>query len=101
MTLPTISIECFLAHLSKATQQSPDKFAGEFLTTLTHEQPELAAGILAMVRPILDNGIHGEDTLTSDQAAEMCLMTTFCILGIVMECISAQIDADEMEEVWS
>ena len=100
MTIPKISMTCFLAQLSKSTQQDPDHFAADFMMRLTDEQPEMMACIVAMIKPMVEVPDDMEE-MRVDMAAEMCLLAVFCVLGVVMESISATIDAEEMDEVWS
>ena len=98
MTIPKISMPCFLAQLNKSTQQDADVFAVEFMMRLTKEQPELLSCIVAMVKPMVEFG--ESEQVDSVVAAEHCLLGIFCTLGVVMEAISATIDAEEMNEAW-
>ena len=99
MAIPKISMPCFLAQLSKAVQQSPDDFSAEFMMRMNEEQPELMSCIVAMLQPMVDmpEGIE----VPADVVKEMCLVSTFCVMGVVLESISATIDAEEMDEAWS
>jgi len=99
MTIPKISMSCFLAQLSKSSQQDPDAFAADFMMKLTEEQPELMSCLVQMVKPLVT--FSDEDTIPAPLAAEMTIMSVFCVLGVVMESISATIDAKEMDEAWS
>ena len=98
MTIPKISMPCFLAQLNKSTQQDPDVFAVEFMMRLTKEQPEMLACIISLVQPMIDFG--EVEQVDAVMAKEHCLLGIFCTLGVVMEAISATIDAEEMNEVW-
>jgi hypothetical protein len=100
MTIPKISMECFLAQLSKSTQKDPDLFAKDFMVRLTNEQPDMMSGIVAMIQPLVKMP-NGRDSIPTDIAAELCVLGVFCVLGVVMESISATIDAEEMNEAWS
>ena len=100
MTIPKISMACFLAQLSKSTQKDPDLFAADFMMRLTEEQPDMMACIVAMIKPMVQVPDEVEE-IPASVSAEMCLLATFCVLGVVMESISATIDAEEMDEAWS
>ena len=100
MTIPKISMTCFLAQLSKSTQKDPDHFAADFMMRLTDKQPEMMACIVAMIKPMVTMPDEVEE-IPADVSAEMCLLAVFCVLGVVMESISATIDAEEMNEAWS
>tara|TARA_Y100000310_G_scaffold261027_1_gene270213 strand:+ start:545 stop:823 length:279 start_codon:yes stop_codon:yes gene_type:complete len=92
-------MSCFIAQLSKSSQQDPDSFAHDFMMRLTDEQPELMACLAAMVQPMIDFGEREE--IDTAMASEMCVLSVFCVLGVVMESISATIDAEEMNDAWS
>jgi len=100
MTIPKVSMECFLAQLSKSSQSEPDLFAADFMMQLTSEQPDMMSGIVAMIKPMVKFGKE-EDDIPADVAAEFVLLSVFCVLGVVMESVSATIDAEEMNEAWS
>ena len=100
MALPKISMSCFLAQLSKAVQQSPDDFSAEFMMRMTEEQPELMACIVTMLNPMVHIP-EGIEDVPADVVKEMCLVSTFCVMGVVLESLSATIDAEEMNEAWS
>lgn len=100
MTIPKISMPCFLAQLSKSVQSDPDEFAADFMMKLTEEQPEMMACIVAMIKPMVQMP-DGADSIPADIAAEMTLLSVFCVMGVVLESISATIDAEEMNEAWS
>jgi hypothetical protein len=99
MTIPKINGECFLAQLSKSCQTDPDKFASEYMMKLTKEQPEMMGCIVAMTKPLTELGDKDEE-IPAPIAAEMTLMSVFCVLGVVLESISATLDAKEMNEAW-
>jgi hypothetical protein len=99
MTLPKISMTCFLAQLHKCSQTEPDSFAMEFMMKLAEDQPEMMPCLVAMVKPLMNFGSSEE--VSAKAASEMTLLTVFCVLGVVMESISATIDAKEMDEAWS
>ena len=54
MTLPTITEECVLAQLSKATQKPMDEFAADVMMELTSEQPVTMACIVALLEPVYE-----------------------------------------------
>ena len=74
--------------------------ASDFMMRLTDEQPEMMACIVAMIKPMVQVPDEVEE-IPADVSAEMCLLAVFCVLGVVMESISATIDAEEMNEAWS
>jgi hypothetical protein len=86
--------------IQKSTQQDPDHFAADFMMRLTDEQPDMMACIVAMIKPMVKVPDDME-AIPAAMAAEMCLLGVFCVLGVVMESISATIDAEEMNEAWS
>tara|TARA_R110002020_G_scaffold103752_9_gene243151 strand:- start:943 stop:1245 length:303 start_codon:yes stop_codon:yes gene_type:complete len=99
MTFPKISDACLLATLTKATQRPQDEFAAEFMTQLTIEQPETMQMIVAMLEPFLKPQPDIE-TVSLAQAQDVILQSTMSILGIVLQSIAAQQEADEMNEAW-
>ena len=98
MTIPKISMQCFLAQLSKSSQQAPDLFAVDFIMRLNKEQPEMLICLMSMVKPMIEFG--DTEQVDTVMASENCLLGIFCVLGVVMEAISATIDSEEMNEVW-
>ncbi len=100
MTIPKISMTCFLAQLSKATKKSPYEFAHDFMLKMTEEQPELMACLAAMIKPIVEIPVEVEE-VPSDIATELCVTACFVVLGVTLESISATIDAEEMNNAWS
>ena len=99
MTLPKISDECLLATITKATQTPQDEFAAEFMMDMTTEHPETMAAIVAMLEPFLKPQPDIE-TVRLDIAQEVILQATFSVLGVVVKAMSAQAEADEMNEAW-
>ncbi|MAS86510.1 MAG: hypothetical protein CMH30_00825 [Micavibrio sp.] len=91
MTFPKVSEACVLATVSKCTQVHPQEFATQTMTALMSEQPALMAAITEL---LLASG--GGDI----EEMESQLMSTFCILGVSLKAMAAQIEADELNEAW-
>lgn len=99
MAFPKISDECLLATLSKATQKPQQEFAAEFMMDMLEEQPETMAAIVAMLEPFMKPQPDIE-TVELAVAQEVILQASMSILGIVLKSITAQQEADEMNEHW-
>ena len=91
MTFPKVSDVCVMATLSKLTQTHPQEFATKTMTALIEEQPALMAAITELLLVSA-----GEDI----EAMEGQLTATFCILGLFSKAVTAQIEADELNEAW-
>jgi hypothetical protein len=104
MTLPKITHECLTAILEKATQQDPQAFALETMVEMLADQPVLMEGISTVIGPFItvlsENEAEGQQ-LDESLRAELIIMAQFCIIGITIKAINAQIEADEMNEVWA
>ena len=103
MKLPKVTDTCLTAILEKATQQPPDLFAQETMLELMSSQPALMEGVTAALQPFLEiigeNEFRG-DELDAEMRQEMMVMGLFCILGIAIKALNAQVEAEEMNEVW-
>ena len=91
MTFPKVSDVCVMATLSKLTQTHPKEFAVEMMSDLVENQPALMAAITELLLVSA-----GEDI----EAMEGQLTATFCILGLFSKAVTAQIEADELNEAW-
>tara|TARA_Y100001951_G_C11093035_1_gene157774 strand:- start:91 stop:405 length:315 start_codon:yes stop_codon:yes gene_type:complete len=104
MTLPKVTELCLAAILEKATQQAPDKFAQDVMVELLHGQPALMEAVTTIMQPFLStlagNEVDGHE-LDESMRQEIMIMGQFCILGITLKALNAQIEAEEMNEVWS
>ena len=104
MKLPKVTDECLTAILEKAVQKQPDVFAQEIMLELMASQPHLIEGITSVMQPFLEiigeNEFHGNE-LDGDMRQEVMIMGHFCILGIAIKALNAQVEAEEMNEVWS
>ena len=102
MKLPKITKECFLAHMHKAMQQDPQVFAVETMLKLKDEQPAIVSGVSTMLSPFIEaTPREDEDQRVSLEAAkEVLLMSCFCIVGVTLQAINAQIESEEMNEIW-
>ena len=99
MTLPTITEECVLAQLSKATQQPMDEFAADVMMELTSEQPVKMACIVALLEPFMKPQPEIQD-VSLEQAQEVVLQATMTVVGIILKSLNAQSEANEMNEHW-
>ena len=100
MTLPTITEDCLLAQLSKFTQKSQNEFATEIITELLEKQPHAMSVAVGLLEPFLKP--QPEITEVSlDQAQEILMQASFCVLGVFLKAMNAQIEANEMDENWS
>lgn len=93
MTLPLITKDCIAATISKAIQDDPCSFAAETMLQLLDEQPNLVAGTTSLLVPFMQAG--GSET------QETILMAVWCILGVSIKAIKAQVEAEEMNENWA
>ena len=104
MTLPTVTQECLMAILEKATQKEPQKFAAETMVEMLRDQPALMEAIGTVSSPFIEalseNEVEGHE-LDESLRAELMIMSQFCIIGIVLKAINAQVEANEMNEVWA
>ena len=103
MKLPKITKECFLAHMHKAMQQDPQIFAGETMLKLKVEQPALVTGVASMLAPFIEAKSEEEEEeqkVSLAAAKEVLLMACFCVVGVTMQAINAQIESEEMNEIW-
>ena len=104
MTLPTVTHECLMAILEKATQQEPQKFAAETMIEMIKDQPVLMEGIGTVISPFIDalseNEVEGHP-LDESLRSELIIMAQFCVIGITLKAINAQIESNEMNEVWA
>jgi hypothetical protein len=104
MTLPTVTHECLMAILEKATQKDPQKFAAETMVEMLRDQPVLMEGIGTVISPFIkvmeENEVEGCE-LDESLRAELIIMAQFCVIGITIKAINAQVEANEMNEVWA
>ena len=104
MTLPKVTHECLTAILEKATQKDPQAFALETMVEMLAEQPILMEGISTVITPFItvlsENEVEGQE-LDESLRAEIIIMALFCIIGITLKAINAQIESNEMNEVWA
>ena len=102
MTMPQVTVECADAVLCKALVDDPAKFALDTLVTFHAEQPDLASMICHVANTLLG----GEDVLNSDDPevaafSEVQLTTIYALIGLTYNSIKAQVEANEMDEVWA
>lgn len=99
MTLPTITEECLLAQVSKATQKPQEEFAADIMTELLEEQPVAMAAVVALLEPFLKPQEEIE-TVSLEVAQEVILQASFTVLGVIFKSLNAQVEANEMNEHW-
>ncbi len=99
MTLPTITEDCLVAQLAKATQKPQDEFAAEVMTELLEEQPVAMAAIVALLEPFLKPQ-EDIETVSLEQAQEVILQASFSVLGVFVKSLNAQAEANEMNDAW-
>jgi hypothetical protein len=101
MTMPRVSAECADAVLSKAVVNNPTQFALDTLMKFHAEQPDLA-NMICHVADALVGGVP-EDDEDAEVAAfkEVQLTTIYALVGLVYGSIKAQIEANEMEEMFN
>jgi len=91
MTFPKISDNCVLATIAKCSQTHPQDFAAETMKALVEEQPALMSAITELL--LVSTGGDLETLETQ-------LTSTFCILGLSLKAMSAQMEANELNEAW-
>ena len=102
MTMPQVTAECADAVLCKALVDDPTTFALETLQKFHAEQPDLANMICHVANTLLG----GEDVINSDDPevdafSEVQLTTIYALIGMTYNALTAQVEANEMEEVWA
>ena len=101
--IPRVTGACAEAVLSKAvTHDDPTEFAMETLAKFHTEQPELAG----MIGYVVGTLIGGEEVIESDDPkisdfTERQLTMIYAIVGLLYGSIKSQIEANELEEVFS
>ena len=102
MKIPQVTAECAEAVLCKALVDDPNRFALDTLVTFHAEQPDLANMICHVANTLLG----GEDVINSDDPevaafSEVQLTTIYALIGLTYNSIKAQVEANEMDEVWA
>ena len=94
--MTVISEDCFIANLEKAMQDDPIKFGDRFWGELSDTQPVFAEGfgVILMSLATLAN------RLDDDMRQEGIEYAMLAACGILYKSLIAQIEADEMKEVW-
>jgi len=109
MTIPKISLACLSATLEKATQTEPDHFAIQTMNELACDQPDLMSAVQHLVAMFIgedderfsEEGLDESDsTVPAGFAKEMIVMSSFCVLGVVMKALAATLEAVELEELY-
>jgi len=103
MTLPVVTMECLTAVLDKAMQTGPEKFAESVMLELIEGQPVLMEAITNILEPFLSacNATEHEGVeLNFNTRQELMIMSQFCVMGVTLRAISAQVEAKEMDDAW-
>jgi hypothetical protein len=105
MTIPKISLACLSATLEKATQTEPDHFAIQTMNELACDQPDLMSAVQHLVSMFIGEDDEPEEdesdaTVPAGFAKEMIVMSSFCVLGVVMKALDATLEAVELEELY-
>ena len=100
--MPRVTMSCAEAVLSRAVMGDPTEFAMETLQKFHTEQPELAGMIGYVAGTLLggDEVLADEDPNVAD-FAEKELTMIYAIVGLLYGAVKAQIEADELEEVFN
>ena len=101
MTIPRITEECVMATVDKAVQTHPEIFAATTMLEMKKDQPALCAALTGLLKPFLDPTKAEVGDVPIEVCQEMLLMAAFCLVGVTFKSIKAQIEAEEMNEVWS
>lgn len=103
MTIPLISESTILATISKMHTQSPNDFTHESLIKMSEEGNEHLAGALASMGLIFMQ--QAEQAIESGASMEHMMASTSEIMMaysmLVYRIMSAQIEADELNEAWT
>lgn len=100
MTLPRIKIDTVLATLEKATQQTPESFGLTAMLEGMVQQPELTAAIHELSSTYVSPLMECDKDINPHAAAESMLELVACVYGITLKAMTAQAEADEMNEAW-
>ena len=101
MTLPRITEECVMATVDKAVQAHPEIFAATTMLEMKKDQPALCSALTGLLKPFLQPTSEEVGDIPIEVCQEMVLMAAFCLVGVTFKSIKAQIEAKEMDEVWS
>ena len=103
MTIPQISESTILATISKMHTQSPNDFTHESLIKMSEEGNEHLAGALASMGLVFMQ--HADEAIESGVSVDHLMATTSEIMMaysmLVYRIMSAQIEADELNEAWT
>ena len=103
MTIPQINESTILATISKMHTQTPNEFTSDSLIKMSEEGNEDLAGALAAMGLAFMQ--HAEDAIEAGTSVEHIVGSTAEIMMaysmLVYRIMSAQIEADELNEAWS
>jgi len=100
--MPQVTPECAEAVLCKALSEDPLTYALDTLVKFHADQPHLAN----MVAHVADTLIGGPDVTDSDEPeiaefAERQLTMIYALVGLTYGAIKAQVEADQLEELFN
>ena len=103
MTIPRIHESTILATISKMHTQTPNEFTSDSLIKMHADGNEDLAGALAAMGLAFMQ--HAEDAIESGASIENLMGSTSEIMMaysvLVYRIVSAQIEADELNEAWT
>jgi len=103
MTIPQIHESTILATIAKMHTQSPNEFTSDSLIKMSEEGNEELAGALATMGLVFIQ--HAEQAIESGTSIEHLMGISSEIMMaysmLVYRIMSAQIEADELNEAWS
>ncbi len=103
MTIPQIHESTILATISKMHTQAPNEFTSDSLIKMHADGNEELAGALAAMGLAFMQ--HAEDAIESGVSVEHLMGSTSEIMMaysmLVYRIMSAQIEADELNEAWA
>ena len=102
MTMPQVTPECAEAVLCKALSDDPLQYALDTLVKFHADQPHLAN----MISYVANTLIGGDDVTDSDEPeisefAERQLTMIYALVGLTYGAIKAQVETNEMEEMFN
>ena len=97
MAIPRVSLECVSAVMHKAASEDMGVFAMDTLRRFMDEQPDLMAALAFLMDRFC--GEVREDSPV--EQGEWNAMVTTAIVGVVYGALNAQIEANELTELFS
>lgn len=97
MVMPRVSLECVSAVMAKAASADMEVFALGTLKRMMDEQPDLSVALVFLMERFC--GEVREDSPVDQE--EWNMMVTTAIVGVVYGALNAQIEANELTELFS